>query len=1457
MKHSLSRPRRTRKPLKGDRSPGISGNPPHAPALLPRAVSVAVSLWAVALPGHAQPSLPTDPTVVHGNATIHTVGDHMTVTNSPNAILNWQDFSIGNNQQVYFQQPDATSQVLNRVIGNDPSHILGHLGSNGGVWLINPNGILFGQNAQVNVAGLVASTLDISNIDFLAGRYNFVAGGTNPGQVTNQGEVRTTFGGRVLLVGEQVQNEGTVQTPGGSIVLAAGKSLELIDSGAPNVVVRVSAPESRVANLGSLVAESGGNIDLHGSIVNQEGIVRASSLGTDSAGRIVLKASEELKLAESSLTQANGGNVTMEAGTSTALAGLVDVSRQAGTGGSIQLNTGKLDTVVGSALNASGEQGGHIRIEGTGLIDLSSSVSASGTSKGGMIEVTSDQVYLRNASLHASGGTQGGIVHIGGGWQGSGDLPHARQVLIGRASEVKANGAAGSTAVKGGVGEIAIWSTQSSQFYGLLQARDGGRIELSSRGTIDPQGNIQAGTGGIVLFDPKNLFVDNNTPVINISEATFTSRSSEDSHISPSTIQTQLSSGTPVTLQANNNISVNTDISVVTPSGVPSGGNLTLQAGHSIGFNSLISTDRGNLTAVAGYTGTTPADIAAISANRDPGIPTITISPGISVDVGTGTAHLEAVNGNVTLGSGGTLDAASAVLQAMNGNLTLDTKATLFVRDSAVLEAVNGNLTINLDASVRVTAGDAILAAVNGNFINNNGEAAIQIVEGRWLIYASDPRTSTEGFPKFDSVGNPLYGWRYNQPFIAGSTPPSAQNGDNWFFYSIAPFVNVSAEPRNIRYGSNPFGGAANYSGFIDGDTEATRGAVSGTPVWAVVGPNSSGGHAIVGSHDLQYADGLTSDLGYQFVDNTSISNELTVTPFHVFVDNPAAANKVYDSTRVATLTGGTIASAEVPPSGIVLPLPQGDSVSVSGATAIFDSKDVGIDKAVTLSGTSLSGADAGNYVVTVVPPPSGIPTTTADITQATLTGSITAADKPYDATTAATITSRTLSGVLGNDVVNYVGGTANFSDPNVGIGKTVTARGLSLAGTDAGNYTVNSTATTLAAIFSDPGAEPPTILVTITQRAADGALNSLERVEPLPDCPTSDGVSTVPPHYRRFDWSNTSWADKVQEVESRKVYKDSAFAFGMCELRKNPKLAETPPCKTLAEIDSGLCKITQSLINEYESKQIQVEAQETKMAVEEKQQKRELKILAGLPQIEQKRAVLFGIDQYGDPGIPQLESAVYDAETVGSLLSEKLGYNATVKKNATKADILRALNQLALEMGPSHSLTIYFAGHGFLDDKTGLGYWVPTDGSSSDPAKWLSNTEISEQLSLIRANQVFMIADSCYSGAFTREQQVSLTGGKVNPDEILAKRTVIAMSSGMLEVVSDEGKDGHSIFAWYLIEALRNIDTWEPGTHLFQQVQREVRKDFPQTPQYGGIKSAGNQAGTDYLIERRQLQDK
>jgi filamentous hemagglutinin family protein len=229
-------------------------------ALLPlhlkfRPLVASLALAAVAS-AQAQQALPTGMQVAAGQASALTQGGVLTVTNSANAILNWQSFSIGAQNAVRFVQPGASSQVLNRVTGNDPSAILGRLSSNGRVWLLNPNGVMFGQGARVDVAGLVASTLNIANEDWLAGRYALAGNGATPAGIVNQGELRTSLGGRVALVGGSVENQGLIEAPGGQVLLAAGRSVELVDTGAPNLAVRITAPQGDALNLGTLSAPS-------------------------------------------------------------------------------------------------------------------------------------------------------------------------------------------------------------------------------------------------------------------------------------------------------------------------------------------------------------------------------------------------------------------------------------------------------------------------------------------------------------------------------------------------------------------------------------------------------------------------------------------------------------------------------------------------------------------------------------------------------------------------------------------------------------------------------------------------------------------------------------------------------------------------------------------------------------------------------------------------------------------------------------------------------------------------------------------------------------------------------------------------------------------------------------------------------------------------------------------------
>ncbi len=315
---------------------------------------------------------PTVPTVVHGTASFAQAGSILNVTNSHNAIINWGSFSIGVNELTKFIQPSALSAVLNRVVGQDPSAILGALQSNGRVFLINPNGILFGAGSQINVAGLVASTLNMSNADFLAGRMNFTDG-AGAGSVVNQGSINAS-GGPVYMVGNAVTNNGIITSPGGEVVLAAGNSVELVNPGTPNLRVEIQAGDNEARNLGSVVADAG-RIGIYAGLIKQGGVLNADSAVAE-GGRIMLKSTKRTDLEAGSVTSArgtSGGEIVALSGMAdgvTQVAGKMDASAIAsgapGSGGFIETSAATVNIADSARVSAAGSGGGQA---GRWLID--------------------------------------------------------------------------------------------------------------------------------------------------------------------------------------------------------------------------------------------------------------------------------------------------------------------------------------------------------------------------------------------------------------------------------------------------------------------------------------------------------------------------------------------------------------------------------------------------------------------------------------------------------------------------------------------------------------------------------------------------------------------------------------------------------------------------------------------------------------------------------------------------------------------------------------------------------------------------------------------------------------------------------------------------------------------------------------------------------------------------------
>ena len=338
---------------------------------------------------------PSGPTVRHGQVQI-TAGTQAQIQQlTDRAIVDWQSFSIGSHESVRFLQPSDLSVILNRVTGGDPSSILGRMDANGNVFLINPNGILFGPNSVVNVGGLVASSLQIADEDFLSGNYSFNAdSGQDLGAVVNQGTIKITDGGYAVLTGPSVINEGTIVAKAGNVTLAAGERATLNLDGRDLVHFALN--------------QSGGS---NGTVLLAPGMMSdtiAQTLGVQRyqmADRIVREADGSVRMLNSSGTLVQAGTVSSD-GTETG-----------SDGGSVLIESTDFTLLTGASVtssNGTGQgNGGEVVVlsnmeSGTTSVENGARLSAaSPAADGGFIE-TSAAVVGMAGPVDASGAVNPG-----------------------------------------------------------------------------------------------------------------------------------------------------------------------------------------------------------------------------------------------------------------------------------------------------------------------------------------------------------------------------------------------------------------------------------------------------------------------------------------------------------------------------------------------------------------------------------------------------------------------------------------------------------------------------------------------------------------------------------------------------------------------------------------------------------------------------------------------------------------------------------------------------------------------------------------------------------------------------------------------------------------------------------------------------------------------------------------
>src|SRR6476646_10569923 len=436
---------------------------------------------------------PEGGTVVGGTASIQGQGTSAVIINqsSSSAIINWNTFNIRANESVRFNQPSSSSVALNRVTGGlGPSEIMGTLTANGRVFVINREGILFGPSAVVNTAGFLATTNDIRNRDFMAGRYNFNISGRPDASIVNQGHITASSGGFAALVAPGVRNTGTITATLGTVSLASGNMFtldlygdKLIQLGVGDEIasqvkdVATGQPlKSLVSNTKSgTLSANGGRVELTAaaaravvdSVINTKGVIRADSIGRQN-GMIVLNAA-----------------------------------------------------TVGS--KPAGAPAQTIKLAGT----ISSAGSHRGTT-GGTIVVSGEHIKIANAKIDASGCRGGGKILIGGDWGGGHpDLSlvtnasaKLENFTIATATTVSVDGATtinASATGRGNGGKVVLWSDSETTFAGTILARGGpesgggGFVEVSSQQLLNYSGTTDTrapnGKVGTLLLDPFDVSI--------------------------------------------------------------------------------------------------------------------------------------------------------------------------------------------------------------------------------------------------------------------------------------------------------------------------------------------------------------------------------------------------------------------------------------------------------------------------------------------------------------------------------------------------------------------------------------------------------------------------------------------------------------------------------------------------------------------------------------------------------------------------------------------------------------------------------------------------------------------------------------------------------------------------------------------------------------------------------------
>lgn len=657
---------------------------------------------ALSLGASSVDAMPEGGVVRSGSGSVTQNGKEMTIRqDSGRLAMDWTGFSVGKDETVRFQQPGKDALALNRVTGNQQSVIDGSLLSNGHMLLVNPNGVVIGKNASIDVGGLVASTAQVKD-NFMKEFGNstgaFSLGGVSDGKIINEGTIKAE-GGLVALHAAKVENSGTISNTGGSAVLAAADTLTLTPDadGKLNFTVDGKAAEASALNKGAITADGGTIVmtadsasDVMSTVVNNSGTLQARTLRKNEKGQILLEGGDKGQVEVSGTLDASGteegqsaGNIKVIGEKTIVHDGANLLARGNVDGGKIETSGDVLNLGDNLAIDAAGVNGKH----GEWLLDP-------------LEVIISDSKLMYDDYTTSTGGT------LTGDTSGKGTIKN----------NVIYNDPAGATVNAGSTNSSTTWINVDTVKSVLKKGTD-----------ITIQAISSTGAASITLDSPINVNIDKNAS----KNPTFTLEATRNITINSPITADSSGKGLNVILNADTDgdaigaVIINADIST-------NGGNFISATGGTVTHNSRSNTPGYNKYSGSSINFKTPVEISGAPSHSgstvgtyfgDANSATAARNRHISTNGGAIT-----LNGEVAIGlNGGTLN-----LETNGGALTV----------TGIVNSGNSYDYYYYDADTDTwnkTSDDAVIKKING-YVDKvlNGTEGVPMYEYKGINYSKD-----------------------------------------------------------------------------------------------------------------------------------------------------------------------------------------------------------------------------------------------------------------------------------------------------------------------------------------------------------------------------------------------------------------------------------------------------------------------------------------------------------------------------------------------------------------------------------------------------------------------------------------------------------------------------------------------------------------------------------------------